>query len=42
MIAEARVAAHMPPAPHAHARIDEWSDARGWILDRFRQGPAEA
>jgi hypothetical protein len=42
MIAEPRVAAHMPPSPHAHARIDEWSPARGWIVDRFRQGPAEA
>ena len=41
MIAEPRVAAHMPPAPHAHARIDEWSEARGWILDRFNEGPAE-
>ncbi|HWH18253.1 MAG TPA: HAD family hydrolase [Allosphingosinicella sp.] len=35
MIAEPRVAAHMPPAPHAHARIDEWSEAAAWILDRF-------
>ncbi|HEX8215159.1 MAG TPA: HAD family hydrolase [Allosphingosinicella sp.] len=42
MIAEAKVAAHMPPAPDAHARIDEWSQARGWILDRLAQGPAEA
>jgi len=42
MIAEPRVASHMPPAAHAHARIDEWSEARGWILDRFAQGPAEA
>jgi len=42
MIAEPIVAAHMPTSPHAHARIDEWSDARGWILDRFAEGPAEA
>lgn len=42
MIAEPRVASHMPPAPHAHARIDDWSEACGWILDRFAQGPAEA
>jgi hypothetical protein len=42
MIAEPIVAAHMPTSPHAHARIDEWGDARGWIIDRFRQGPAEA
>jgi FMN phosphatase YigB (HAD superfamily) len=42
MIADATVAAHMPPSSHAHARIDEWSEAQGWILDRFREGPAEA
>jgi hypothetical protein len=42
MIAEPTVAVHMPPAPHAHARIDEWSVGRGWILDRFAEGPAEA
>ena len=40
MIAEPRVAAHMPPAPHAHARIDHWPEANRWILDRFEQGPA--
>jgi len=42
MIAEPVVAAHMPTSPHAHARIDEWSNGRGWILDRFSEGPAEA
>jgi len=42
MVAEPTVAAHMPPSPHAHARIDEWSAARGWILDRFGEGPAKA
>ena len=42
MIAEAQVAMHMPAAPFAHARIDEWSAAQDWILDRFREGPAEA
>lgn len=40
MIAEPRVAAHMLPAPHAHARIDEWNEASGWILDRFAMGAA--
>lgn len=40
MIAEPRVAASTPPSPHAHARIDDWDEARGWILDRFAQGPA--
>ncbi|HEV2748487.1 MAG TPA: HAD family hydrolase [Allosphingosinicella sp.] len=42
MIAEPRVAAHMPPAPHAHARIDRWDQACEWILDRFEEGPAPA
>ena len=42
MVAEPRVAAHMPPSPHAHARIDEWGLARGWIADRFAEGPAKA
>lgn len=40
MIGEPRVAAHMPPAPHAHARIDAWEDAADWILDRFAAGAA--
>jgi hypothetical protein len=35
MIAEPRVAAHMPPAPHAHARIDGWNEAADWIAERF-------
>ena len=39
MVAEPRVAAHLPAAPHAHARIDEWEAATGWILDRFAEGP---
>ena len=37
MIAEPRVATHMPPAPHAHARIDAWPEATSWILDRFAE-----
>ena len=37
MIAEPQVAAHMPPAPQAHARIDDWDEARAWVLDRFAQ-----
>ena len=40
MIAEPKLAVHMPPAPHAHARIDDWNDASQWILDRFAEGPA--
>ncbi len=42
MIAEPRLAAHIPPSPHAHARIDDWDEAKGWILGRFAEGPAPA
>ena len=28
-----------PPAPHAHARIDDWDEALPWILERLA-GPA--
>jgi hypothetical protein len=38
MVAEPRIAAHTPPAPHAHARIDAWSEASNWILARFAEG----
>jgi hypothetical protein len=38
MIAEPRVAAHMPAAPDAHARIDRWDAATDWILQRFAEG----
>ena len=40
MIAEPLIAAHMPPSPHAHARIDEWGQATSWIRARFAEGPA--
>jgi hypothetical protein len=40
MIAEPRIATHTPPSPHAHARIDDWAQATGWIRARFAQGPA--
>ncbi len=40
MIAEPLVAAVRPPAPDAHARIDDWTRATTWILDRFADGPA--
>ena len=39
MIAEPKVAAFMPAAPHAHARIDTWADAVPWIRERFAEGP---
>jgi hypothetical protein len=35
MIADAQVAAMTKPAADAHARIDDWGDALGWILGRF-------
>ena len=37
MIAEPRLAAHSPPAPFAHARIDAWGEATDWILARFAE-----
>ena len=37
MIAEPRLAAHTPPAAHAHARIDDWGAALPWILERFAE-----
>jgi len=40
MIAEPRLAAHTPPAPFAHARIDAWDEALGWILERLAGEPA--
>jgi hypothetical protein len=40
MIAEPRLAAISPPAPHAHARIDLWDEALPWILERLRAAPA--
>ena len=38
MVAEPRVAAITPAAPYADARIDAWSEALPWILERFRAG----
>jgi FMN phosphatase YigB (HAD superfamily) len=35
MIAEPRIAAATPPAPHAHARIDDWQSALPWIRARL-------
>lgn len=36
MVAEPRIAAVVPPAEDAHARIDDWPAACEWILDKFR------
>ena len=41
MVAEPRLAAHTPPAPHAHARIDDWAEATPWILERLAGRPPE-
>ena len=36
MIAEPRLAPAIPPAEHAHARIDDWPTATEWLLGRLR------
>ncbi|MFS2109818.1 HAD family hydrolase [Sphingomonas sp. Sphisp140] len=35
MVAEPSLAPNVARAAHAHARIDDWRDARGWIEARF-------
>lgn len=40
MISEPRMAPAVPPAPHAHARIDDWQEAESWIAERFAEGNA--
>ena len=42
MVAEPRIAAITPPAPHAHARIDAWHEALPWILARLNEEEAAA
>ncbi len=43
MVSEPEMAPHVPPAPDAHARIDDWRQAEGWIAARFAEGqPATA
>jgi hypothetical protein len=39
MIAEPRVAAAVPMAEHAHARIDDWPSATDWIIEKFSEKP---
>ena len=39
MMSEPRLAAHTPPAPFAHARIDTWPEALAWIKERLSGGP---
>ena len=38
MISEPDLAQHVPPAPAAHARIDDWREAADWIAARFAEG----
>lgn len=38
MISEPELAAIMPAAPRAHARIDDWSQAGDWIRARLASG----
>ena len=43
MISEPSLAPGVPPAPAAHARIDDWREAQTWIAARFAEGaPAKA
>ncbi|MGH6705387.1 MAG: HAD family hydrolase [Sphingomicrobium sp.] len=37
MVAEPRLAAAVPSAEHAHARIDDWPTACEWILERLEE-----
>jgi len=42
MVAEPALAPGVPPAPDAHARIDDWAEALPWIAARFAAGrPAD-
>jgi hypothetical protein len=38
MVAEPELAAIMAPAPSAHARIDDWVEAKDWIRERLTSG----
>jgi hypothetical protein len=37
MVAEPRLAPAVPPAEHAHARIDDWDSAVPWLLERLQE-----
>ena len=37
MVAEPRLAPAVPRAEHAHDRIDDWTTATDWILERLRE-----
>ncbi|MGN6277207.1 MAG: HAD family hydrolase [Sphingomonas sp.] len=38
MVSEPAMAPSVPKAPAAHARIDDWREAQGWIAARFAEG----
>lgn len=38
IVSEPALAQSVPPAPAAHARIDDWRVAESWIADRFAEG----
>ncbi len=38
MIAEPTIAPKIPAASHAHARIDDWHEARDWIIEKITEG----
>jgi len=42
MIAEPKLAGHLPAAAHAHARIDDWAEAADWVIGRMAGGDAAA
>jgi hypothetical protein len=42
MVGEPRLAGAIKPNANAHARIDDWPTATGWILDRFAGVAADA
>ena len=39
LVAEPAIAPSIPPAPEAHARIDEWAEAAEWIVARLAAPP---
>lgn len=38
MVAEPAIAAKIPPAKRAHARIDDWASATAWLIERLTGG----
>lgn len=40
MVGEPEIAATVPAARHAHARIDDWVAAERWIMEKLASGPA--